>query len=76
MEQEIEVDLSTTSIGKCLLSLRKRNNMTQEDLALKCNTSKTYISRLESSSKDIRLSTLTKILDKGFDAKIILKFKA
>lgn len=74
MNKEIEVDLSIGSIGKCLFNLRKLNNMTQADLAAKCNTSKTYISRLESSSKDIRISTLSKLLEKGFNAKIIIKF--
>lgn len=76
MNKEIEIDLRINNIGKYLFTLRKLNNMTQEDLAVKCNISKTYISRLESSSKDIRLSTLSKLLEKGFDAKIIIKFKA
>lgn len=75
MNEEIEVDLSLCSVGKFLLNLRKLNKMTQEELADKCKTSKSYISRLESTNKDIRLSTLTQLLEKGFNAKIVIKFK-
>ena len=32
--------------------------MTKEELAQKCGTNKSYISRIENNSADIRLSTL------------------
>lgn len=35
--------------------------MTQEELAVKCGTTKNYISRIENNVSDIRLSTLMRI---------------
>jgi|GEM_PF-2457311 len=39
--------------------------MTQEELAEKCGTHKSYISRVENNAGDIRLSTLMKIIQTG-----------
>lgn len=41
---------------------RTKLGMTQEELAEKCGTNKSYISRIENNSSDIRLSTLMKII--------------
>jgi HTH-type transcriptional regulator / antitoxin HipB len=46
--------------------LRKENGLTQEQLARKCGTTKTYISRIENNASDIRLSTLMRIIREGF----------
>jgi predicted transcriptional regulator len=46
--------------------------MTQEDLAHKCGTTKTYISRIENDASDIRLSTLIRIIQQGFGGKLNL----
>jgi transcriptional regulator with XRE-family HTH domain len=46
--------------------------MTQEELAEKCGTSKSYISRIENNASDIRLSTLMKIIQTGFDGRLKL----
>ena len=43
--------------------------MTQEELAEKMHTKKTVISRMENHSEDIRLSTLSKIVE-VFDKKL------
>lgn len=40
--------------------------MTQEQLAEKCGTNRSYISRIENNASDIRLSTLMKIIQQGF----------
>jgi len=39
--------------------------MTQQELAEKCGTNKSYISRIENNESDIRLSTLLKIDQQG-----------
>jgi predicted transcriptional regulator len=44
---------------------RNKLGMTQEELADKCGTNKSYISRIENNSSDIRLSTLMKIIQQG-----------
>jgi HTH-type transcriptional regulator / antitoxin HipB len=46
--------------------LRKEKGMTQEQLVEKCGTTKTYISRIENNSTDLRLSTLMRIVREGF----------
>ena len=53
-------------LGVMLQELRKEYGMTQEQLAEKCGTTKTYISRIENDASDIRLSTLMRIIREGF----------
>ena len=53
-------------IGVMLQELRKEQGMTQEQLAAKCGTTKTYISRIENDASDIRLTTLMRIVRQGF----------
>lgn len=52
-------------LGVMLQELRKEQGMTQEQLADKCGTTKTYISRIENNASDIRLSTLMRIIREG-----------
>lgn len=52
-------------LGVMLQELRKDQGMTQEQLADKCGTTKTYISRIENNASDIRLSTLMRIISEG-----------
>lgn len=59
-------------LGAILQEMRKAKGLTQEELAQKCGTTKTYISRIENDASDIRLSTLMRIFSEGF--KINLKF--
>ena len=71
-EQEYEA----FKLGVMLQELRKENNLTQEQLADKCGTTKNYISRIENDASDIRLSTLMRILQEGFGGQLnfVLKF--
>ncbi|MFY0686945.1 MAG: helix-turn-helix transcriptional regulator [Cyclobacteriaceae bacterium] len=52
-------------LGVMLQEMRKNQGMTQEQLAKKCGTTKTYISRIENNASDIRLSTLMRIIREG-----------
>ena len=52
-------------LGVMLQEMRKQQNMTQDQLAKKCGTTKTYISRIENDASDIRLSTLMRIIQEG-----------
>ena len=45
--------------------MREQKNMTQEQLAEKVGTTKSYISRIENNASDIRLSTLMRIIQDG-----------
>ncbi len=44
---------------------RLKIGITQEELAAKCGTNKSYISRIEHDASDIKLSTLIKIIRLG-----------
>ncbi|MFT7034755.1 MAG: HTH-type transcriptional regulator/antitoxin HipB [Cyclobacteriaceae bacterium] len=52
-------------LGIMLQEMRKNQGLTQEQLAQKCGTTKTYISRIENNASDIRLSTLMRIIREG-----------
>lgn len=60
-EQEFEA----FRLGALLEEARIKMGMTQEELAEKCGTNKSYISRIENNASDIRLSTLMKIVQQG-----------
>jgi DNA-binding XRE family transcriptional regulator len=60
-------------ISEMLKDARTKAKLTQEQLAKKIGTKKTYISRLENGNCDIRLSTLYRIFEDGLGKKISLK---
>lgn len=55
-----------------LQELRNKEGMTQEELASKCGTTKSYISRIENNASDIKLSTRMRIFRDGFGKQIKL----
>lgn len=61
-------------ISEMLREARKEANMTQEQLAEKVGTKKSYISRLENGKCDIQLSTLYRIFEFGLGKRINLMF--
>lgn len=61
-----EQDFKAFQIGVMLEEARTKLGMTQEQLAEKCGTNKSYISRIENDASDLRLSTLMKIIQQGF----------
>jgi len=54
---------------------RQQKNMTQSQLGELIGTNKSYISKLEKDLKDIRISTLQKIVHKGFGGKLDISIK-
>jgi HTH-type transcriptional regulator / antitoxin HipB len=59
-------------ISEMLKVARKEAKMTQEQLAEKVGTKKSYISRLENGKCDIQLSTLYRIFEVGLGKRINL----
>ena len=59
-------------ISELLKDARREAKMTQEELATKIGTKKSYISRLENGKCDIQLSTLYRIFEFGLGRKINL----
>jgi ribosome-binding protein aMBF1 (putative translation factor) len=65
-----EIKTKAFAIGEIIKDQRKTANMTQEQLAEKTGTKKSFISRIENGHSDIQLSTLYKLLEKGLGRKI------
>jgi DNA-binding XRE family transcriptional regulator len=59
-------------ISEMLKEARKEANMTQDELAEKVGTKKSYISRLENGKCDIQLSTLYRIFEIGLGKPVYL----
>lgn len=63
--EKFEEGYDAFKLGVMLQELLKEQGLTQEQLAEKCGTTKTYISRIENDASDIRLSTLMRIIREG-----------
>ena len=61
-------------ISEMLKLARKEANLTQEQLAEKAGTKKSYISKLENGKGNIQLSTLIRIFEQGLNRRIGLTF--
>jgi DNA-binding XRE family transcriptional regulator len=61
-------------VSEMLESARKDANLTQEELADKAGTKKSYISKLENGKGNIQLSTLIRIFEQGLNRRIGLTF--
>jgi DNA-binding XRE family transcriptional regulator len=61
-------------VSEMLKEARKEAKMTQQELAEKTGTKKSYISRIENAKGNIQLSTLIRIFEKGLNRKIGLTF--
>jgi HTH-type transcriptional regulator/antitoxin HipB len=70
LREEYEEGFEAFKFGALLQELRKEKGLTQEELALKCGTTKNYISRIENNASDIRLSTLMRIIREGFGGQL------
>lgn len=73
---EMLAEYSLLDIGKIIKEIRKKGDLTQEDLASKVGTKRAYISRIEKDASNVRLSTLVKIIEKGLGAKINISIEA
>ncbi len=62
-------------LGAMIHEARLEKGLTQEELALKCGTTKSYISRIENNIKEVRISTLQKIVELGLDGHLELSIK-
>lgn len=59
-------------MGAMLKEARKEAKMTQEELALKTGTKKSYISRIETGKSDIQLSTFFKLIELGLGKQLYI----
>ncbi len=68
---EFEIKAKAFAIGELIKEERLSAHLTQEQLAEKTGTKKSFISRIENGHSDIQLSTLYKLLEVGLGKKIL-----
>ncbi len=59
-------------ISEMLKDERKKQNLTQEQLAQRVGSKKRFISRIENANLDIQLSTLINIVEQGLGKRVRL----
>ena len=62
---EFEAKAKSFIVGEMIKEARKEAHLTQDELAKRTGTKKSYISRLENGKIDIQISTLFKIFEEG-----------
>ena len=67
---EFEAEAKAFIVGEMIKEERKKAHLSQEELAKKTGTKKSYISRLENGKIDIQISTLFKIFEEGLGKKL------
>jgi len=72
---ELEAGYEAFKIGALIHDIRLEMGMTQEQLAEKVGTTKSYISKIENTLTQARISTLQKIIELGFGGRLELNIK-
>ncbi|SFT54531.1 Helix-turn-helix [Algoriphagus locisalis] len=63
--EEFENNFDSFKLGVLIQQAREQKGMTQQQLAELAGTNKSYISKVERNLKDIRFSTLQRIINEG-----------
>jgi ribosome-binding protein aMBF1 (putative translation factor) len=72
---ELETGYENFKIGAMIHDARLQKGLTQEELAEKAGTTKSYISKIENNIKEARFSTLQKIVELGLGGHLELSIK-
>ena len=73
--EKFEKGYEAFKLGFLIQQARLEKGLTQEELAEKCGTNKSYISKIENNLKEIRISTLQKIVELGLGGHLELSVK-
>lgn len=73
--EKFEKGYQEFKLGAMIHEARLQKGLTQEELAEKCGTNKAYISKVENNIKDVRMSTLQKIIEIGLGGKLQVSIK-
>lgn len=73
--EAFELGYQEFKLGVMIQEARKKKGLTQQQLADKIGVNKAYISRVENDIKDVRLSTLRKIVETGLGGELELAIK-
>lgn len=71
---EYEEKVQLFIISEMLKEERKKANMTQQQLADRAGTNKSYISRIENAKGNVNISTIIRIFEKGLNRQIGFTF--
>ncbi len=71
----LEAGYENFKIGALLHEARLEKGLTQEALAAKVGTTKSYISKIENNLKEARISTLQKIVELGLEGHLELTIR-
>lgn len=72
---ELDEGYENFKLGTLLYEARMEKGLTQAELAEKVGTTKSYISKIENNVKEVRLSTLQKIVELGLGGQLDLSIK-
>ena len=72
---ELEEGYDNFKLGTLLHEARLEKGMTQAELAKKVGTTKSYISKIENNVKEVRLSTLQRIVQLGLGGHLDLSIR-
>lgn len=72
---ELESGYENFKLGTMLHEARLEKGMTQAELAEKVGTTKSYISKIENNIKEVRLSTLQRIVQLGLGGQLDLSIR-
>jgi ribosome-binding protein aMBF1 (putative translation factor) len=73
--EKLEAGYKNFRIGVLIQEARLEKGLTQEELAEKVGTTKSYISKIENNIKEVRISTLQKIVELGLGGSLLLSIK-
>ena len=73
--EELDNGYENFKLGALLHEARLEKGMTQAELAEKVGTTKSYISKIENNIKEVRLSTLQKIVQLGLGGHLDLSIR-
>lgn len=68
--KDFEQKAEAYMVAELVKESRKKLHLTQQQLAEKLNVKRTYISKIERASSDMRISTLRRIIETGLGGKL------
>jgi len=72
---KLEEGYENFKLGALIQEARLEKGMTQEELANRIGTTKSYISKIENNIKEVRFSTLQKIVKLGLGGQLQLSIR-
>jgi HTH-type transcriptional regulator/antitoxin HipB len=73
--EKFDTGYESFKLGVLIQQARQEKGMTQEQVAALSGTNKSYISKLEKDLKDVRFSTLQRIISEGLGGHLEISIK-